>query len=219
MLRSITRNIGWIILALVILYGSWLMLRLSIPYTTFERYTDFLRTKQRVYHLLHWRVSFYVHVFISTLVLVAGMFQFSKWLMLHKPALHRMLGKTYILIILIFSAPSGFVMGIYANGGIAGRISFVLLSVLWFVFTLLGWLYAKKRQWKEHLLWMMRSYALTLSALTLRLFTLIIGVMHFNITPFKAYIIVAWTSWTINLIVAEIFFKKILVKRMLGAIE
>lgn len=216
MFRTITRNIGWIMLALVILYGSWLMLRLTIPYAAFERYTDFLRTKQRVYHLVHWRASFYVHVFVSTVVLVAGLFQFSKWLMLNRPAIHRTLGKIYILVILFFSAPAGLIMGFYANGGIVGRISFVLLSVLWFAFTLLGWIYAKKRRWDLHLTWMMRSYALTLSALTLRFFTLIIGVMHFNITPFKAYVIVAWTSWTINLLLAELFFKKILIKRMLG---
>jgi hypothetical protein len=39
---QLLKKIGWILTATAILYGAWLMLLLTIPYTTFEKYTDFL---------------------------------------------------------------------------------------------------------------------------------------------------------------------------------
>ncbi|RFS23325.1 DUF2306 domain-containing protein [Chitinophaga silvatica] len=208
------RNTGWVVTGIIICFGAWLMLRLTIPYAAFDRYTDFLNTKQRVYHLLHWRASFYVHIFVSIFVLLAGMLQFSRWLLKKHPQIHRASGKLYAVIIIAFSGPSGLIMGIYANGGISGRISFVLLSVLWLGFTIMGWIRARQGKWKAHIIWMLRSYALTLSALTLRFFTFLIGIMHLHIPPFKAYVLVAWTSWTINLLIAEIVVKRLLLKRM-----
>jgi hypothetical protein len=49
---------------------------------------------------------------------------------------------------------------------------------------------------------MIRSYALTLSAITLRLYALVLP--HFVLLEGrKEYAVLAWSSWTINLLVAE----------------
>ncbi|KAA2245089.1 DUF2306 domain-containing protein [Chitinophaga agrisoli] len=200
--RSIKRLLFFLITVLI-LYGAWLMLRLTLPYTAFNRYTDFLMTKQLVYHIRYWRVSFYVHVFISITVLITGLLQCSRYLLQKYPRLHRSSGKTYAVIVLFFSGPSGLIMSFYANGGWPARISFVLLSLLWIGSTGMGWRYALQRRWQQHGNMMLRSYALTLSALTLRFYAYLIDVFNIPIRPVTSYITIAWLSWTLNLLIME----------------
>lgn len=204
----LARRVAFYLFAAIILYTSWLMLLLSLPYTSFGRYVDFLLTKQLVYHIRHWRISFYVHVFTSIIVLVSGLLQFSSYLLKKFPGLHRRSGKIYVLVVLLFSGPSGLVMGFYANGGLPARISFVLLASLWLITTYLGWRYALKRRWRLHTGMMVRSYALTLSAISLRLYAFLIGVFNLPLRPVPAYILISWLSWTLNLLIAEAIIRR-----------
>jgi hypothetical protein len=191
----------------LILYASWLMLLLSLPYLSLEQHVDFLMTKQLVYHIRHWRLSFYTHVFISIFVLLSGLLQFS-WLVLKKyPGVHRTSGKIYVVIVLLFSGPSGLIMSFYANGGLAARISFVLLSLLWLITTFMGWRYALQRKWVKHAAMMLRSYALTLSAISLRFYAFLLGTFHVHLHPVPKYILISWLSWTLNLLIAEAIIK------------
>ena len=60
---------------------------------------------------------------------------------------------------------------------------------------------------KLHQQWMVRSYALTLAAVTLRIqLPLIQGTLGLSFD--EAYAIVAWFAWIPNLIVAEWFFNQ-----------
>jgi hypothetical protein len=195
------------ILAGLILYASWLMLLLSLPYTSFDRHVDFLMTKQLVYHLRLWRVSFYTHVFVSILVLLTGLLQFSWYLLKKYPGVHRTSGKIYVLVVLLFSGPSGLLMGFYANGGLPARISFVILATLWIAVTWMGWRYALQRNWQKHAAMLIRSYALTLSAITLRFYAFLIGIFHIPLHPVNRYILISWLSWTLNLLIAEAIIK------------
>ena len=54
---------------------------------------------------------------------------------------------------------------------------------------------------------MIRSFALTLSAITLRLWKYLI-VLAFQPRPMDVYHIVAWLGWVVNLIIAEIIIFK-----------
>jgi hypothetical protein len=51
---------------------------------------------------------------------------------------------------------------------------------------------------------MLRSYALTLSAVTLRLYAYLFDVFNLPFGPTETYIIVSYLSWIPNLIFAEI---------------
>ena len=148
----------------------YLMFQLSVPYTSCEKNIDFLGTKQNVYHIDYWRYSFYAHVFTSLLVLPAGFTQFNATFF--RKAWHRRLGAIYLLVVLFISAPTGFLMGLHANGGLASKASFVLLSSLWFITTLLAFTSIKKRKFTDHGEWMLYSYSLALSAISFRLIAL-----------------------------------------------
>lgn len=179
------------------------MLRLSWPYTSLRYDTDFLATKQRIIHIKHWRYAFYTHVFLSIFALLAGLTQFSKTLLRRKRRLHRVAGYIYVTDVLFLAGPSGLIMAFYANGTAAAKLSFVILSTLWIITTALALFYARKGRFIAHRNWMIRSYALTLSAISLRLLAMLLPkIVHLN--AFDEYTLIAWASWTLNLAVAEL---------------
>ena len=59
----------------------------------------------------------------------------------------------------------------------------------------------------DHRKWMMRSYALTLSAITLRLWKWGI-VKVFEPRPMDVYRVVAWLGWVLNALVAEYIIRR-----------
>jgi hypothetical protein len=188
----------------VILYASYLLILLSLPYIYFERNVEFLGTKQLIYHIDGWRISFYTHVFTSPLVILSGLFQFNGWILRNKPKLHKLLGYIYLVVVLFISGPAAIVMSFYATGGRAAQTSFVILSFCWILFTLLSFLKVKKGNYLAHTKWNIRSYALTLSAVTLRFYAYLFDVFNVNIGPKETYIFLAYLSWISNLILAEL---------------
>jgi len=199
-----------VLLVIVMLFFSMLMLRITLPYLSLKPNIDFLRTKQGVIHLPLWRLAFYVHVFSSSFVLILGIFQFLPGVMKRMPNWHRMAGKIYILLVLGISGPGGLVMAFYANGGWPARISFIITAVLWMAFTALAYAKVRRGEFVKHEAYMIRSYALTLSAITLRAYAFILP-MIIHLHPRPEYVLIAWLSWVPNLAVAEwiIFRKKI----------
>jgi Predicted membrane protein (DUF2306) len=189
------------------------MVRLSVPYLSLETDVAFLRIKQWVFKDYSnvisniWIVAFFIHVFTSIFSVIAGFTQFNKKLIWGN--LHRTFGKIYIVAVLLFAAPTGLVMGMVANGGPYSVTAFVLLALLWWYFTFEAYRSIRKKQFERHAIFMYLSYALTLSALTLRAWKFFFANMDFDFRPMDLYRIVAWLGWVPNLVVALIliYFK------------
>lgn len=156
-----------------------------------------------------WRVAFYTHVFTSLVALLAGFTQFSKTLLKTRPALHRKIGYVYVFNILFITGPAGLLMSFYANGGLPSRIAFTLLSVSWISFTALALYKAVKKNFVIHRAFMIRSYALTLSALTLRGWKVIFEAFS-TLEPLDRYQVIAWLGWVLNLLIAEIIIIRLI---------
>jgi len=77
----------------------------------------FLLTKTESVRHSIYLPAFYIHILTGSIVLIAGVFQLSKKIRARYTTWHRVSGKVYIFVILIFTAPSGLVMSLYANGG------------------------------------------------------------------------------------------------------
>lgn len=147
-------------------------------------------------------MAFYVHVFTSMFALIAGFTQFSKKILARRKSLHRMMGRLYVIVILGLSGPSGMIMAWYANGGWSSQLAFGILSLLWMRFTFLAFRSIRKGQVLRHKQMMWRSYALTLSALTLRAWKFgIVWAIHPH--PMDLYMVVAWLGWVPNLLLVE----------------
>ena len=198
-------NIGTIAWIASISFFSFLMASIVLPYLSWEWDVDFLQTKQRIIHLFHYRTAFYCHIFSSCFVLFVGAFLFSKTIIRKYTKLHRWSGKIYVLLVLFISAPTGMVMAFYANGGWPAKISFFILCPLWWHCTYLGYCKIRQKKVKEHELWMIRSYALTLSAVSLRFYQMVLG--NSSMDPAVQYVFVSWVSWVGNLFLAEVLIK------------
>ncbi len=196
-----------VLLFIALNFFWYLMLQIILPYTSGETDIDFLQSKQHIIHLSHYRWAFYLHIFSSLWLLGSGLTQFSSFLLKQYPSVHRLIGKVYIGIILFVSGPAALIMAYYANGGLIGQISFMTLSILWWWVTLRGYQAIRNGQIKAHGEWMIRSYALTFSAITLR-------IMQFYCATFTvidseiAYQIIAFPSWIPNILIAEWIIRK-----------
>ncbi|WP_264792612.1 DUF2306 domain-containing protein [Aureispira anguillae] len=180
------------------------MVLISLQYIPIQFDVAFLNIKQDEIQNRYYQIAFFSHVYTSIFVLIAGIIQCSELIRNKTPLVHRVSGKLYIFLVLCIASPSGFIMALHANGGLFSKLSFSIQAVLWFLFTYLAYKYIKKKEWVKHRNFMLRSYALTLSAISLRLFKWMI-VTAFELPPMDTYKIVAWLGWTINLMMVEIY--------------
>jgi len=87
-----------------------------------------------------------------------------------------------------------------------GRLGFTTLAIFWLYSGTRAFLAIRRGNVQEHRRWMLRNYALTFGAATLRieLPLLIIGGLSFS----AAYTLVAWISWVPNWLVVEAWLRR-----------
>lgn len=194
---------------LLIIYGffSYLLVTISLQYIPYDTDVAFLRIKQDVIDILFYKLAFFTHVYTAIFVIPAGFTQFSAYIRGDFPVIHKYVGRVYAFVVIFLAGPSGFYIGVFANGGITAQISFCLLAILWIYFTVLAVIKVKQGNIKSHREFLIRSFALTLSAITLRAWKYLI-VFVFEPRPMDVYQIVAWLGWIPNLIIAEIIIRK-----------
>lgn len=202
MLKNLQFILQTFLITMALSIACFLMLRTIAGYTSFKDDVQFLLFKQAYIHNPVWITAFYVHVFTAVIALFAGFTQFTPHLLREHRKLHRLMGKIYVWNILAINFPAGMIMAIYANGQLPGKLAFILLDSLWFFFTCKALICARARNFVCHKNNMIRSYALTLSAITLRLWKLILS-NSFDIDQTQLYIIDAWLGFVPNLIIAE----------------
>jgi uncharacterized membrane protein len=200
----------------VLFFFTYLMAQITLPYLSLSWDTKFLQIKQWVIENDVWRAAFFTHVFSSIFLLMAGFTQFSSPFKKGYRRVHSLAGKMYVVILLFVSGPAGLIMAVYANGGWPSQLAFTLLSVLWLWTTAKAWLAIRRGDFLIHGEWMMRSYALTLSALTLRAWKFLI-VMVLHPRPMDVYMVVAWLGWIPNLLIAEWLIRKHYTNKILKA--
>ncbi|MEH6420674.1 DUF2306 domain-containing protein [Pseudomonas sp. CGJS7] len=145
------------------------------------------------------------HIFGAGLALLLAPLQLLSGVRRRWPRLHRLGGGVYAGSILI-AAVSALSLAPHAQGGWASGSAFVLLALLWVGFTATGIGYAIRRDFANHRRWMIRSVALTASAVTLRLILGVgAGALHLPMLP--VYITAAWACWTVNLALAELILR------------
>ncbi len=143
-----------------------------------------------------------LHFFASGTALLLVPFQLSKKLRRYSIKIHRFIGMTYTLMVLV-GGVSGLIMAIYASGGIFAKLGFSIMSLLWIYTTFFAVKYALEGNIAKHKRWIYRSIAVTSAAITLRLFLGVrLGVLHLPF--FTVYIPTSWLCWIINLMICEV---------------
>lgn len=198
-----------------VLLFTGLMLTKVVPYLSFEPGIDFLTTKSEETNADPlFRLGFYVHITSSLWVLLSGLVQFFPGLWAGRRNLHRTLGKVYVGSILFLAAPSGLILAFYANGGLVAKVGFTLQCIVWWLSSWQAYRTARQRLWQAHTEWMLRSYLVTLAAMSLRLESYAMFYL-LQTKPIETYLTVTWLSWTGNLVLAEVLIQAGVARRLL----
>lgn len=145
-----------------------------------------------------------VHVAGAMLALLVGAAQFVGPLRRRLPPAHRWTGRVYAVGCLV-GGGAGLILSLGSTGGPIAGVGFGLLAVVWIGATALGWRAAMQRDFAAHRRWMIRSWALTLAAVTLRLY---LPLTAMNGLPMPgAYIAISFLCWIPNLLVAEAYLR------------
>lgn len=191
-------------LALAVMVFTGIMLTKVLPYLSFERAINFLGTKpDEVLDKKYFMGAFYVHITSSLVVMALGLWQFFPMITHRFPAFHRLSGKVYALGILVLAAPSGMVLAAYANGGLPSKVGFSLQCIVWWCTTMAAWNEIRHKRFVPHANMMIRSYAVTLAAMSLRTESYAFY-YWFGTKPLETYLTVTWLSWVGNLLLAEL---------------
>ncbi len=153
-----------------------------------------------------WWLAFYAHSIGGGIALLSGSGQFLASIRKKRPQVHRSLGQLYCLAILIPGGIGGLYLSLYASGGLAAKLGFLTLDLFWLYTTYQGYQEGTLQNWKRHQTWMVRSFALTWAAVTLRLWMpIFLGLFRL---PFEiSYPIIAWLCWVPNLLLVEAIFR------------
>ncbi len=152
-----------------------------------------------------WNICFYTHISLGGIALLVGWSQFSEKFRRKNIRLHRIIGKIYVVSVLL-SGLCGIYIGYYATGGMISAVGFMSLGIIWFYTTLKAFLDIKEGRVWEHEKMMIYSYAACFAAVTLRLMLPLLIVIFKDFII--AYQLVAWLCWVPNLLVAYFIILK-----------
>lgn len=147
----------------------------------------------------------FVHAGLAGIAMLLGPFQFLPRLRMKQPRLHRWIGRTYVFACL-FGGSAGLALATGSTAGPIARMGFAGLAVCWLLTTGMAWRQALARNFDDHRRWMIRSFALTFAAVTLRLYLPFPPLM--GIPFIEGYRAISWLCWVPNLIAAELYLAR-----------
>jgi uncharacterized membrane protein len=192
--RALSRFLLTTLIASATAIGVW-SLRYLLPSQPqaihFENFTD-------------RHTAFTIHAVFASIALLAGPWRFLPSIFFRRRRLHRLLGCIYVSMVALGWLAS-LPLALHAHTGAMASAGFLALGVVWLTCTLLGFLDARAGRIVEHRRWMIRSYALTTAAITLRLYVVGSDVLHIPLG--QSYPYIAWLCWIPNAVVAQWLIK------------
>jgi len=182
---------GWAILVFNALGTGIVALRYALPQVPFPS------PLPNYYVRHHWLIA---HAVFASIALLAGPWQFLPAFRRRFLRAHRWLGRVYCGAVAagwLASVP----IAAHAQTGNTASAGFLLLGALWIATTAAAYFSIRRGYVQAHREWMMRSYALTAAAITLRTYLPLLLVSGIPIAT--AYPLVAWMCWVPNLLFAE----------------
>ena len=142
------------------------------------------------------------HLAGGLIAIIVGAFQVNTRLRARYLSAHRWLGRLYVAAVVV-GALGGFVLALGSDGGLVAHFGFGMMAVCWLFATANAYRYIRAGDTVTHRAWMLRSYALTLAAVTLRLYLPAFQIAGYGFNA--AYPLISWISWVPNLLVVEWF--------------
>ena len=190
--------LAWVVMTLLALSVVLIVSR----YLSFDPEVYFSEQRE---NYLRREFALGVHVLSGILALVVGPWQFVAAIRRRFVRVHRFLGAVYVASAFALGL-SGLVLVPTAYTGAIAVAGFALLDLAMLFTTATALRMIVARRVADHRRWMIRSFALILAGVTLRLETLIYtGLVSAGAVQFSfetAYAGIAWLCWVPNLLVA-----------------
>ncbi len=180
---------------------SLLLIYNTLPYFSFSKDFDFIQERSFLFESSLYKTCFYIHITAGAICIGTALIQFSRYLLKKSKAIHRFSGKIYVAVVLFLGAPTGLYMAFFAKGSFWERVLFMFMAGWWFVTTLNGLTTIHKRNVIAHKVWMMRSYSMAMTAVTFRVYYIILYLLDWQLL--ENYQFSLWISVIGNMLIAE----------------
>jgi hypothetical protein len=188
-------------------WGLWGLLAISSVGLAIYSYRYFLPLDLRGPPILGNAYStpfLYIHIVGAATALLTGPLNFVAGVRAPWPNLNRWVGRIYVTGCLL-GGVGGLVAAFGSTAGPIVAAGFGLLAVCWIMANVQGWRMARARRFAEHRKWMIRSFAMSLAAVTLRLYMALLPILHFPVL--EGYRAISFLCWIPNLIVADFYIR------------
>jgi Predicted membrane protein (DUF2306) len=186
---------------------SLLLVYNTLPYFSFSKKFLFIEERAFLFTNSLYNTSFYIHIFAGMFCILAALVQFSRYVLKKAKKIHVWSGRIYVFVVLILGAPTGLYMSFFAKGSVWERTLFMFMALFWFYTTLKGLTTILKKNVLAHKIWMIRSYAMALTAVTFRVYHLVFYLLGWD--HLANYELSLWLSVIGNMLLAELFiFRK-----------
>ena len=180
---------------------SLLIIYNTVPYFSFSKDFDFIEERTILFKSNFYNTSFYIHIAAGAVCIGTALIQFSRYILKRSKAIHRVSGKIYVSVVLFLAAPTGLYMSFFAKGSFWERSLFMFMAGWWFVTTLYGLSTIHKRNVIAHKVWMIRSYAMAMTAVTFRVYHILFYLLGWD--HLENYELSLWISVIGNMFFAE----------------
>ncbi|MBM7567805.1 DUF2306 domain-containing protein [Paenibacillus sacheonensis] len=198
---------------LLVIVSLGIMIGFSAPYLTFDSANSRVDTAPGS---LQFPVLV-THILFAFAALVTGFTQFMERVRTQRPKLHRNLGRIYVVSVMI-SALLALPLTGYMDD-FSKAVGFIALALIWLFTTWRGYRSAVNRDFTAHRRWMIRSFGITLVAVSGRLLVPVLlltyGVLHgFSLPEGREGMVDAvlnvniWAGLIVNFMLVEWVFLK-----------
>ncbi len=142
------------------------------------------------------------HILFAVTGFVLGPLQFSSRLRTRNLPLHRLLGKVYVVSILLGAVFALTITCVYRVPDGNFMFENIIQAVVWFFTTLVAWLAARNKQIALHKIWMARSYGVTFIFVLSRVVTPIPFFQQLDIASASHFL---WFLLILALLLPELF--------------
>ena len=186
---------------------SLLLVYNTLPYFSFSRDFSFIEERNLLFQSNLYTACFYINIFAGAVCISTALIQFSRYILKKARPIHRISGKLYVFVVLFLGAPTGLYLSFFAKGSFWERALFLFMAASWFITTLYGFSTIRKKNVLAHKIWMIRSYAMAMTAVTFRIYHIIFYIMDWD--HLANYEISLWISVIGNMLFAEwIIYRK-----------
>lgn len=184
-----------------IIFFSGLLVFNTLPYFTFSKEYSFIQERILLFQLPFYSFCFYTHIAAGSFCILSALLQFSSTILKSRKKIHVWSGRIYVLVVLLIGAPTGMFMAFFAKGSNMERGLFMVMALIWFYSTARGLQTVLEKNIIAHKQWMMRSYAMAMTAVTFRIYHILFYYMGWS--HLENYEISLWISVVGNILFTE----------------